>query len=109
MEHRWGRRIRCSANVRIVTANGPSGPGRFRAVSSSGAFMETGLSIPNLSHIKIAIVRGESGKETELRAIVVRCESDGVALEWCETAEGSVCTDLGCETRCEASSTDPDQ
>ena len=73
-------------------------------MSSSGAFIETELPITNLSRISLTIARDNDPKKaTELRAIVVRRERDGIALEWCETAEGSICTDLGCETRCEAS------
>ncbi|MEO8018843.1 MAG: PilZ domain-containing protein [Pseudomonadota bacterium] len=102
MEHRWGRRIACSADVRITASNGVSGTGRFRDVSSSGAFIETSLAIPNLARVIVAITRGDNTQK-EVRAILVRRDQDGVALEWCEAAEGSVCTGLGCESRCAAS------
>ena len=99
MEHRWGRRIACSASVRINVTAGTNGTGRFRNVSSSGAFVETSLAIAPLARVSVAITR-DGQAPTEIRAIIVRREPGGVALEWCETAEGCVCTDLGCETRC---------
>jgi len=102
MEHRWGRRISCTAPVRVTLENGLIGSGRLRNASSSGAFIETTLATPMLSRVSIAITRDDR-TQREIRAIVVRRDPDGIAIEWCKTEEGSICSGLGCETRCAAS------
>ncbi|MEO8063540.1 MAG: PilZ domain-containing protein [Pseudomonadota bacterium] len=103
MEHRWGQRITCRATVVIRAPDGSCGAGRLRDVSSSGAFVETHFAISVLASIGVTILReGDATAQREIRASVVRRDSDGIAVEWCETAAGSICTRLGCESQCAA-------
>jgi hypothetical protein len=102
IEHRWGRRIPCSAPVRLLTPT-LSASARLRDLSSSGAFIETILQPPAGTPLTLAILREDgSRREQELRAIVVRVVTDGLAVEWCETPAGPVCPVLGCTTLCAA-------
>jgi hypothetical protein len=98
MEHRWGRRIRCHADVRI-SAGDLAGAGRLRDISLSGAFVETSLALPLFAPIAIAACRA-ADTNPELWACVVRRDRDGVGVEWIETQPGFVCPMLGCETCC---------
>lgn len=108
VDHRWGARIPCRAHVRISAAAEVTGAGRVRDVSSSGAFIETTLTLPVNSRVTMWVLGNESAtRAIEITAIVVRVERDGVAVEWCETPAGSICTVLGCTTRCAALGTRP--
>jgi hypothetical protein len=102
MEHRWGQRIACRAAVLIRPGDGRVGEGRLRDVSASGAFVETAFPAPLLTRVSIAILRGVEATDAprEIRASIVRRDSDGIALEWCETPGSSICTDFGCESHC---------
>ncbi len=103
LEHRWGERIACRALVRMSAGAGIAGPGRVRDVSSSGAFIETALALPVNARVVMWVTGNESAtRVVEIFASVVRAERDGVAVEWCETPEGSICSVLGCATRCAA-------
>lgn len=102
IEHRWGRRIPCSAPIRILTPTS-SADARLRDLSSSGAFIETDLRLPACTPVTLAILREDgSRREQQLRAMVVRIAADGLAVEWCETPAGPVCPVLGCTTLCAA-------
>jgi hypothetical protein len=102
IEHRWGRRIPCSSPIRILTS-GQSTTARLRDLSASGAFIETNLTPAVCTPVTLAILREDgSQREQALRALVVRVEADGVAVEWCETPAGPVCPVLGCTTLCAA-------
>jgi hypothetical protein len=78
------------------------GAGRLRDVSMSGAFLETALELPVFGRVSITVHREDPRREVEVTGSVVRVESDGVGIEWCETASGSICELLGCASRCAA-------
>ena len=100
MEHRWGQRVPCQARVRL-SAEGIHSAGNVRDVSSSGAFIETAVELPLYTRVTLVVLGNESATRTvEITAIVVRVARDGIAVEWCETPAGSICSVLGCTTRC---------
>jgi len=101
MEHRWGERIPCSLFAWIHSGPGIGGTARLRDVSLSGAFLETALDLPLLAHIDVSVTgdRAASAGKT-IAANVVRRERDGIAVEWCETPGKSICSLLGCASRC---------
>ena len=102
IEHRWGRRVPCSAPVRILAPT-LSVNARLRDLSASGAFIETNLTPAVCTPVTLAILREDgSQREQALRAMVVRVAADGVAVEWCETPAGPVCPVLGCTSLCAA-------
>lgn len=100
MEHRWGQRIPCRARVRLSANTRISGEGRVRDVSSSGAFIETAVELPVGTPLILLVVGELPTLGAEVAATVVRTQSDGVGVEWCETPVGSPCSMLGCSTRC---------
>jgi hypothetical protein len=101
MEHRWGQRMPCRAQVQLIAGTGMSGAGRVRDVSSSGAFIETGLELPVYARVALVVLGNESSShEVEITASVVRVAGDGIGVEWCETPAGSICAVLGCTRRC---------
>lgn len=102
IEHRWGGRIACHAQVGILWEAELRGVGRMRDVSASGAYIETPMALPLYSQVAISVRDAEGHARPALRAIVVRTESDGVGVEWRETVEGPVCPALGCTTLCAA-------
>jgi hypothetical protein len=103
MEHRWGNRRRCRAQVCIAAGAGIAGTARLRDVSTSGAFLETALPLPLFSQLAIAVL-GEDGSAhpVEFTAAVVRTAPGGVGIEWCEPVGGSICRMLGCTLKCAA-------
>ena len=101
LEHRWGERARCRARVRLSTGTGISGAGRVRDISSSGAFIETSADVPMNSKLDLVILGNESAvKAVEMTATVVRVDRDGIGVEWTMTPACSICSVLGCTTRC---------
>ena len=103
MEHRWGQRLPCRAQVRLSAGDEIYGAGHVRNVSSSGAFIETTLEVPLNARVDLVVLGNESAiHAVDITASVVRVERNGIAVEWCETPAGSICTVLGCVTRCAA-------
>lgn len=101
LEHRWGLRSPCRAHVRLSTGTGISGAGRIRDISTSGAFIETTAQLPLNSSMDLLVIGNESAAHAvELAAVVVRVERDGIGVEWCKTPACSICTVIGCTTRC---------
>jgi len=101
MEHRWGQRMPCRATVRLTAGAGIHGAGRVRDISSSGAFIETALDLPANTRVELVVFGNESATHAvEFKAIVVRVDRAGVGVEWCETPARSICTAVGCTTRC---------
>jgi hypothetical protein len=101
MEHRWGRRIRCGAPVRVTTRAGVTVTGVMRDVSMSGAFVQTPFELPLHAPVEVAVLR-DCGAEVRLSGISVRRQSDGIGIEWCEAAPSAICPVLGCATPCAA-------
>lgn len=103
MEHRWGQRRPCVARVCVSAGAGVAGSGRLRNISMSGAFLETALPLPLFAQIAIAVLHDDGARHrVEFTATVVRSESDGVGIEWNETADGPICRLLGCAAECGA-------
>ena len=103
MEHRWGQRAACRVFVRLSAGASMGVAGRLRDVSTSGAFIETGCKPPLFSRIELKVHPIDpAGREITVTASVVRTARDGVGVEWFDMPDGSVCTMLGCTTRCAA-------
>jgi hypothetical protein len=103
LEHRWGQRLCCRAQVRLSTSAGITDAGRIRDISSSGAFIETAVSLQPEVQVSLAILGNASAPEVVVRvATVVRVARDGIGVEWCKTPAGTICSAIGCLSRCEA-------
>ena len=103
MEHRRGQPLPCRALARLVAGHVDSGTGHISNVSSSGAFIETALDLPECTPVTLFVLGNESAvRVVRATAIVVRRQLGGVGVEWCETPAGSICAVLGCTTRCAA-------
>ena len=90
MEHRWGRRQPTDVRVRFVS-HAKIGTGCLSNVSVTGAFMKTNAHLRLLSVLNLSIAshsRKTSGKG--VAAFVVRQDSAGVGLEWCEAGHTSI-------------------
>ena len=102
MEHRFGQRFRCGTSVRVIGGSGETGRGRLVNVSLSGAYLETELNLPLLGSIVITRdAAGAGAGDIELLASVVRKDSRGAGVEWCENLSCSICEIFGCGKRCE--------
>jgi hypothetical protein len=83
MEHRWGTRVDLHVPAELRTAAGTSdrcsAEGIVRNASVSGAFVETGSTLPLLTRIFVSLPnRGGEG----LDACVVRIDDRGLGVEW---------------------------
>jgi hypothetical protein len=89
MEHRWGARQPTDVKVRFVSPS-KIGTGRLLNISVTGAFMKTKAQMRLLSVVDLlpAASRLRKKKRRRLAACVVRQDSVGVGLEWCETLAG---------------------
>jgi hypothetical protein len=101
MEHRWGRRVRCHAQVRVTGGAGQAGTGRLRDVSMSGTCVEASLVLPLFAPVALTVPRGK-GMEVVMRGTVTRTDERGFGVEWLEASPGAICPVLGCRTHCEA-------
>jgi hypothetical protein len=109
MEHRWGQRLPCRAQVQLCGGDEITGSGRVRDVSSSGAFIETAMQLPVYARVALVVLGNESATRTvEINASVVRLAPDGIGVEWCDTPARSICEVLGCTTRCAALKKQPE-
>ena len=88
MEHRWGRRIAASVDVRVFADPASAGWGRLRDVSISGGFIETALKIPTLSTLCLTVPATSYRGASIVHAIVVRNDVDGVGVEWFDSDSG---------------------
>jgi hypothetical protein len=90
MEHRWGKRQSTDLKVRFVSRT-KIGTGCLSNVSVTGAFMKTKVHLRLLSvlHLSVAARAGKA-KAKGVAAFVVRQDSAGVGLEWCEAGETSI-------------------
>ena len=90
MEHRWGRRQATDLKVRFVSRT-KIGTGCLSNVSVTGAFMKTKAQLRLLSVLQLSIAaRSRKAKGKGVAAFVVRQDSAGVGLEWCEAGETSI-------------------
>jgi len=92
MEHRWGHRREVSRAVQLETRGGVIARGRITDVSISGAFLSTHLPISLYSYVQVQFAAMLHGKRTKLsvEGQVVRKESTGIGIEWCEFAPEAV-------------------
>jgi hypothetical protein len=90
MEHRWGRRQSTDLRVRFVSRT-KIGTGCLSNVSVSGAFMKTKVHLRLLSVLNLSFVsHSRKAKADSVAAFVVRQDSAGVGLEWCEAGQTSI-------------------
>jgi hypothetical protein len=88
MEHRWGRRQSTDLRVRFISRT-KIGTGCLSNVSVTGAFMKTKVHLRLLSvlYLSIASHAKKKAKAKGMAAFVVRQDSVGVGLEWCEAGQ----------------------
>ena len=92
MEHRWGHRREINRAVHLGTRGGLVARGRLTNVSISGAFVQSPLPASLFSYVQIQFTAMLNGKRTTtaLEAQVVRKDSTGFGIEWCELAPEAV-------------------
>jgi len=101
MEHRWGPRRPCRARISVSTNGGVTGLGRLRDISMSGAFVETDLSLPLFAQLAVTVLRDDGSEHPlDFPAVVVRQDTGGVGIEWCDPNPGFICRTLGCGIDC---------
>lgn len=84
MEHRWGRRQDTNIHVHFFSLPKTGGAGRLLNISSSGAWLETSVSLRLWSLLYLESLDVWASEETRTSATVVRRAARGVGLEWCE-------------------------
>jgi hypothetical protein len=90
MEHRWGRRQSTDLRVRFVSRT-KFGTGCLSNVSVSGAFLKTRVHLRLLSVLNLSFAsHSRKAKAKSVAAFVVRQDSAGVGLEWCEAGQTSI-------------------
>jgi hypothetical protein len=87
MEHRWGRRESTDVTVQFLARSGTVGSGRVLNISSTGAYLQTTVSLPlnSLVYLEPTAPMPVVGDIRRIAASVVRQDARGVGLEWCET------------------------
>ena len=92
MEHRWGRRVRTNVSVRVLAAPASAGYGRLRDISISGGYIETRLQLPPLSSLRMTVdsQTRPANAARVVHAVVVRCEADGIGVEWLDGGSETV-------------------
>jgi hypothetical protein len=90
MEHRWGKRQSTDLRVRFVS-RAKIGTGCLSNVSVTGAFMKTKVHLRLLSVLNLSIAsHSRKARDKGVAACVVRRDSAGVGLEWCEAGHTSI-------------------
>jgi hypothetical protein len=86
MEHRWGRRESTDVTVQFLARSGAVGRGRVLNISSTGAYLQTAVSLPlnSLVYLEPTAPMPVVGNIRRISASVVRQDALGVGLEWCE-------------------------
>ena len=92
MEHRWGHRRDLNRAVHLGTRSGLVARGRLTNVSISGAFIQSPLPAPLFSYVQIQFTAMHNGARTAtvVEGQVVRRDSTGFGIEWCEFAPDAV-------------------
>jgi hypothetical protein len=87
MEHRWGRRQSTDVTVEFLARSGKVGNGRVLNISSTGAYLQTAVSLPlnSLVYLEPTAPMPIVGNIRRIAASVVRQDARGVGLEWCES------------------------
>jgi hypothetical protein len=92
MEHRWGQRIVTDVPVSFVGSRAAIGVGRILNVSTTGALVQTRLSLPPLSlvYLKPAGTPSYLGPIGRLIGCVVRHGASEIGIEWCDADSDAV-------------------
>ncbi len=92
MEHRWGERVEVDIPVRLTAQPFCVRAARLTDLSLSGAFINAGFDLRELSRIQVVIEPPLLFKyETPIiAAYVARKFKDGIGVEWCEFAPQAV-------------------
>ena len=92
MEHRWGIRRTLDVGVRLHVRASLPGFGRLLDASASGAYLVTGMKLPIMTRVQIALGWDglQGGGRHPITAYVVRADARGFGIEWAEFAPASV-------------------
>jgi len=86
MDHRWGQRQATNLAVHVAGTSGATGAARMVNVSLTGAYLET--SAPLRRHALVYVAPSSRhncvGGSRRIAAYVIRRDSLGVGLEWCQ-------------------------
>jgi hypothetical protein len=105
MEHRWGERLRVALPVRIRAACGLVGTGLVLDFSVSGAFVATTLPAALFSRIRVSIAsahrpaRRMRAPGSMFEGMIVRHDSAGFAVEWCDFGADEVVAFVAAQRR----------
>jgi hypothetical protein len=67
----------------------------------SGAFLETALPLSIFAQLEIDVVQKDGTlRVLEFPAVVVRHDTGGAGVEWCDPNPGAICCKLGCGPHC---------
>lgn len=88
MEHRWGTRHSIGLPVRLDARPRVLAFARLLNASSSGAYVETRAAPPLMACVHVELDWGSFHRDEPHRipAYVVRTDSAGIGLEWCDFA-----------------------
>jgi hypothetical protein len=86
MERRWGNRLLLNERVRVTRDRLVLGFACLHEVSLSGAFLKASWPLPAMTRICVLLPDRNGDSTIRLEAYVVRQETDGVGLEWCDFA-----------------------
>lgn len=86
MEHRWGTRRTLDVGVKLHTRSGLPAFGRLLNASSSGAYVATGIKLPVMTRVQVALGwdSRQRGGRNRITAYVVRVDARGLGIEWQE-------------------------
>ena len=95
MEHRWGQRLTLNVRVRLTCLPHAIGFGWMTDVSISGAFVRTGLVLPALARVHLALGWHDRNDRLQyptqpVSAHVVRNAKHGIGIEWGELAPAAI-------------------
>lgn len=92
MEHRWGIRRTLNIGVTLYVESKFPSFGRLLNASSSGAYLATGVTLPLMTRLHVALGWDGSQRNGRRRiaAHVVRTSDGGMGLEWQEFAPSCV-------------------
>ena len=73
----------------------------MRDISMTGGFLETELPLHLYTQLRLAVLANDGSQhELDFPAVVVRCDTDGVGVEWCDPSPGRICQKFGCGIEC---------
>jgi len=91
MEHRWGIRQTLDVCVTLYIDSKLPSFGRLLNASSSGAYVATNITLPNLTRVRVVLGRDRFRPGAHrIPAYVVRADGRGIGVEWQEFAPTGV-------------------